>query len=108
MTSSPDRYASLSSDEFDRRVRAMVARLGATWLLALPGVYEIAIEELNNAVLEEWEQANPPRTRATVEDEIKAVYVTLADDRRHLRDSSANYRTLAKLKAELDTFPIED
>lgn len=40
------------SEQFDSMLRELVHSRGVDWLFRLPGVYEIASEELNNDVLE--------------------------------------------------------
>ena len=57
-----DPYANMTDEDFDRILEDHVAKLNAAALLAIPGIYEILSEELNNSVLEAWEQeqdANP-------------------------------------------------
>lgn len=53
--SKPD-YSKLTDDEFMRILEGIVSRMKTSELLAIPGILEILKEELNNDVLEWWEQ----------------------------------------------------
>jgi len=45
----------ITQSEFDRLLLDMVDTMNGSTILAIPGVYEIVAEELNNDVLEAWE-----------------------------------------------------
>jgi hypothetical protein len=48
----PD-YGSITQEEFDEKLEELVGKMSPAELMAMPGFYEIAREELNNEVLEE-------------------------------------------------------
>ena len=45
----------ITRQEFNSRLRAKCEARGGTFVLSLPGVYEIASEHFNNEILEDWE-----------------------------------------------------
>ena len=55
----PDRYAEMTSDEFDEILMEIMDEHPASHLLAVAGVYELVTEEHNNEVLERWERRHP-------------------------------------------------
>jgi hypothetical protein len=46
----------ISQEEFDDRLHAMVERMTSSQILSYGDVYMILAEELNNAIIEEWEK----------------------------------------------------
>mgnify|MGYP005844010907 CR=1 FL=1 len=54
----PD-YSKLTQDEFDTYLEEVVGTLTPVQLLAIPGIYEILSEELNNDILALWAQDHP-------------------------------------------------
>lgn len=46
----------ISTEEFDERLNKMVGEMTASQLLSYGDVYNVLSEELNNAILEEWER----------------------------------------------------
>jgi len=51
--SDPDEFSCVTDATFDDELAAQVGRLSPEALLAIPGIYEILREELNNSVLDE-------------------------------------------------------
>jgi hypothetical protein len=47
-------YDKMTHKEFDDILEKKVFEHGVAWLFRLPGVWEIASEELNNDVLDAW------------------------------------------------------
>jgi hypothetical protein len=56
MKTDTDKYAALTNEEFMQRVHDLAHEKGTDWLLSLGDVYAIVAEELNNEVLEKWEE----------------------------------------------------
>lgn len=54
-----ERYAGLTGDQFAEILEEIVGNTSASALLGIPGIYDILSEELNNVVLERWEQDHP-------------------------------------------------
>lgn len=48
--------ANISDQEFDNRLKEKLSKITADQLLSIPGIYELVSEELNNEIIEEWEQ----------------------------------------------------
>jgi hypothetical protein len=51
-------YDTMTHDDFYNGLLDIVKGMTAQELLAYPGIYEILAEELNNTVLEKWEEAH--------------------------------------------------
>ena len=49
-------YSWGTDEMFDNKLRRIAARLGAEYLLGIPGVYELVREDLNNEVLTKLEE----------------------------------------------------
>lgn len=49
-------YDKLTDDEFTNILEMIVGRMTTAELMAIPGIHEILREELNNEVLEMWEE----------------------------------------------------
>jgi hypothetical protein len=49
----------ISQDEFDTYLENLVGMMTPAQLLAIPGVYEVLSEELNNDVMAAWEDDHP-------------------------------------------------
>ena len=62
-------YSLLTDDVFDGILENQVASLSAAQLLAIPGIYEILREELNNDVLDSWAEDNPSLAYPDSDDE---------------------------------------
>lgn len=56
-------YDWVTEEMFDSKFREIVGGMSTDQLLAVPGVYEALKEDLNNQVLEELEDENPPDAR---------------------------------------------
>lgn len=48
-------YLNMRQEDFDRLLLEIVGQMTPAQILAIPGVYEIVSEELNNDVLCAWE-----------------------------------------------------
>lgn len=46
----------ITNEEFDAHLESIVSKMTAASILSYGGVYEVLSEELNNAVIEAWEQ----------------------------------------------------
>ncbi len=57
----PASYSAMTHDEFDAILDRLVGRMTTAEIMGYPGVYEILREELNNEILEVWEQENPDK-----------------------------------------------
>ncbi len=57
-------YRKMTTEDYDRllieEMDTQIQEHGTQWLLSVPGIAEILIEELHNAVLDRWEQSQPP------------------------------------------------
>lgn len=53
-------YSKMTNEEFDNILDTLAHQHGVSWLLALPGVYEIVAEELNNDILDYWADNRMP------------------------------------------------
>lgn len=51
-----NKYSKLTQEEFERRLSEMIDRKAASYLLTIPGIYDILSEEYNNDILDEWEK----------------------------------------------------
>lgn len=51
----PADYSWVTTEMFDEKLEELVGKMTPAELMAMPGFYEIASEELNNKVLEELE-----------------------------------------------------
>ena len=51
------KYENLTDDRFDEILVTLVNQSPASYLLSIPGVYELVAEEYNNEVLEHYEQS---------------------------------------------------
>lgn len=51
-----NKYSTLTQEEFERRLSEMIDRKDASYLLTIPGIYDILSEEYNNDILDEWEK----------------------------------------------------
>ena len=49
-------YSWVTTEMFDEKLQELVGKMTPDELMAMPGFYEIASEELNNKVLEELEE----------------------------------------------------
>ena len=47
-------YDKMTSEDFDRHLLMVMSRMTMEQVLAIPGVYEVLSEELNNEVLDSW------------------------------------------------------
>lgn len=47
---------SITAEEFDDAVRTVAQRLGVSYLLAIPGVWELVQEDLNDAAMKLLEE----------------------------------------------------
>jgi hypothetical protein len=54
-----NRYDEITQDEFKSLIEDVANEMGIAQVLAIPGVYEIVSEYLNNAALELWDSLNP-------------------------------------------------
>lgn len=61
-----NKYSKLTDEEFDRRLGEIMDRKPASYLLTVPGVYDILREEYNNDILDEWE-----KDQAAEKEEVK-------------------------------------
>ena len=61
----PDR-SGLTAEVFDDYLRRILAKLPGDWCLSIPGVAELVGEELNNAVLDAWDEDHPQQSRPRV------------------------------------------
>ena len=50
------KYNEMTQEDFDRILMVLVNQNTASYLLNIPGVYELVAEDYNNMVLEYWEQ----------------------------------------------------
>lgn len=57
----PSRIPPISTEEFDDRLHRMVSDMSVSTLLSYGDVYATLAEELNNAILEEWEREQAAR-----------------------------------------------
>ena len=48
-------YSKMTQDDFDRILTELVNQSPASYLLDIPGVYEVVSEDYNNMVLEYWD-----------------------------------------------------
>lgn len=48
------RYAKMTQEDFDRHLLRVLNSMTPVQILAIPGVYEVVSEELNNEVLDAW------------------------------------------------------
>lgn len=61
----PD-HSGLTAEVFDDYLRRILAKLPGDWCLSIPGVAELVGEELNNAVIEAWDDDHPQEARPRV------------------------------------------
>ena len=54
-----NRYDEITQDEFKSLIEDVANEMDIAQVLAIPGVYEIVSEYLNNAALELWDSLNP-------------------------------------------------
>lgn len=54
-----DRFARMTSDDFDAILAEIMNQAPASSLLSIPGVYECVAEHYNNEVLARWDRDNP-------------------------------------------------
>ena len=48
-------YANISQEKFDEILNILVNKMSPSQILAIPGIYEILSEELNNEVLDYYD-----------------------------------------------------
>lgn len=51
-----NQYADLSTEDFDRILVDILCGMSAEQIIAIPGVYEVLSEYLNNEVLDQWRE----------------------------------------------------
>ena len=51
----PNRYAKLSTEDFDRILIDLVNDTSSETLITIPGIYELLAEYFNNDVLDAWD-----------------------------------------------------
>lgn len=61
-----NKYSKLTQEEFERRLSEMIDRKAASYLLTIPGIYNILSEEYNSDILDELE-----KDRAAEKEEVK-------------------------------------
>ena len=54
-------YSTMTNEEFDTILESLVSQMSAGEILGYGDVYATLSEELNNAVLQKWEDDNPER-----------------------------------------------
>ena len=59
----------MTDNEFDGILESIVDGLTAAQILAIPGIYEVLREELNNDILDTWAEQNPEKAFTDEEDE---------------------------------------
>ncbi len=46
----------ITQEEFDKHLAEILSKMSTAELLAIPGLYEVVSEDLNNAVIKHWEE----------------------------------------------------
>lgn len=54
----PTDYSTMTQDDFAEHLHKVVSRMSTAELLAVPGVFEVLSEEMNNDVLDSWAADN--------------------------------------------------
>lgn len=57
-------YRDMTTEDFDRHLREVLNSMTPEQILAIPGVYEAVSEELNNEVLDSWDQERAQKQEA--------------------------------------------
>lgn len=52
-------YSKMTNEDFDKELNEILNDLSIQEIMAIPGVYECVVEELNNDILDNWANEHP-------------------------------------------------